>query len=136
MGFLAMPDMVQAAIVTGRLALLECFLASGSSAPVRIKRSLCKFFIRLQQGLSVPCASVYGAKHKTTQCLEGSLHGTVDALANWAEANWVKLNAASRHIDESKRRTRFQHRLERVIRLIFLGTPRHCLTADCVLIGS
>ena len=37
MGFLAMPDMVQAAIVTGRLALLEFFLASGSSAPVRIE---------------------------------------------------------------------------------------------------
>ena len=35
MGFLAVPDMVPAAIVTGRLALLEFFLASGSSAPVR-----------------------------------------------------------------------------------------------------
>ena len=37
MGFLAMPDMVQAAIVTGRLALLEFFLASGSSAPMSIE---------------------------------------------------------------------------------------------------
>lgn len=117
------------------IALLGFFLASGSSAPVRIKHSLCKFFIRLQQGLSVPCASVSGAKHKTSQCLRGSLHETVDALANWAEANWVELNAASRHVDESKRSTRFQHRMERVIRLIFLGTPCHHLTADCVLIG-
>ena len=35
MGFLAVPDMVPAAIVTGRLALFEFFLASGSTAPVR-----------------------------------------------------------------------------------------------------
>lgn len=128
---------------TGKLAVtgtremvpLGFFLASGSSAPVRIKRCLCKFFIGLQQGLSVLSASVSGAKHKTSQCLRGSLHETVDALANWAEANWVELNAASRHVDESKRSTRFQHRMERVIRLIFLGTPCHRLTADCVLIG-
>ena len=32
-----MPDMVPATIITGRLALLEFFLASGSSAPVRIE---------------------------------------------------------------------------------------------------
>lgn len=116
------------------MALLGFSLASGSSTPVRIRRALCKFFIRLQQGPSVPCASVSGAKHKTSQCLGASLHETVGALANWAEANWSKLNAASRHVDESKRSTRFQHRIESQ-QADFLGDPHHRFTEECVFTG-
>ena len=35
-------------------ALLGFFLASGNSAPVRIKRSLCKFFINFDRGSLYP----------------------------------------------------------------------------------
>lgn len=121
----------------GHLQELEDLCGSGAAAWIvgtLIRRALCKFFIRLQQGPSVACASVSGAKHKTSQCLGASLHETVGALANWAEANWSELNAASRHVDESKRRTRFQHRIGSQ-QADFLGDPHHRFTEECVLIG-
>lgn len=67
MGFLAMPDMVQAAIVTGRLALLEFFLASGSSAPVRIEHG-CGTVAWIVGTLAAPSVQVHQLSQPQSYC--------------------------------------------------------------------